>query len=320
MSTDLVSTNGHGTSVQLAGQDPLTREQVELIKRTIAKGANDDELALFVQQCDRRHLDPFARQIYCVGRWDNKVGRTVYQTQASIDGLRLVAERTKHYAGQRGPFWCGSDGEWLIARDPETGEEKPRPWLAKEPPAAAMVGVLRDDFREVLWAIARYTAYVQTTKDGKPNSMWAKMPDNQLAKCAEALALRKAFPEELSGLYSDDEMGQADNATLPTAPTPPSQPSGRASRVGTVRPAPGGTRHADPETGEIADPNLASQKQLGMIASLFGKKGFLDDKAVRHGYVAAVIGHEFGSTKELSKKDASAVIEALMAEADEEAS
>lgn len=95
------------------------------------------------------------------------------------------------------------------------------------------------------------------------------------------------------------------------------RPAGRSTRPATPRqPAPA----ADPETGEIADPNLASQKQLGMIASLFGKKGFLDDKAVRHDYVAAVIGHEFGSTKELSKKDASAVIEALMAEADEEAS
>ena len=80
------------------------------------------------------------------------------------------------------------------------------------------------------------------------------------------------------------------------------------------RPAP----VADAETGEIADPNLASQKQLNMIGALFAKKGFPDDKEIRHAYIEAVVNHPYRSSKELSKKDASAAIEALMAE--EEAS
>ena len=186
----------------------IDREKLDLIKRTVAKGASDDEFELFMTQARRLKLDPLSRQIFLVPRWDKTRGAT-YQTMISIDGMRLVAQRTGKYRGQTPTEWCGNDGAWKDV------------WLSNKPPAASRVGILHADFDQPLYAVARFEAYAQRKKDQSLVIMWTKMGDVMIAKCAESLGLRKAFPNELSGIYSEDEMGQANNESPTSIPAKP---------------------------------------------------------------------------------------------------
>jgi len=169
----------------------FSQEGLDLLRSHLAKDASTQEFSLFVMVCEATGLNPFAKQIYAIKRGNRMT------IQTGIDGLRLIAQRSGDYAGQVGPFWCGPDGEWLDV------------WTEDEPPFAAKVGVLRRNFTEPLWSVARWKTYAQYF-NGKLSDTWASMPDLMIAKCAEALALRRAFPQELSGLYAEEEMQHLD--------------------------------------------------------------------------------------------------------------
>lgn len=162
-------------------------------------------VASFLHQCQRTRLDPLARQIYLIARKNN--GQLVWTTQVSIDGLRLIAERSGHYAGQGDVEWLTEDGRWVDVWLPAYGKH----------PTAARATVYRDDFHAPLRAVALWDSYVQTKRNGDVTSMWEQHGPGQIAKCAEALALRKAFPNDLSGIYTTDEMQQADGGVLTAA-------------------------------------------------------------------------------------------------------
>ena len=175
----------------------LDRAQVDLLKRTVAKGVSDDELALFVHVANRAGLDPFAKQVHAVRRFDRKANREVMTIQTGIDGFRLIAARTGLHAGTDDAVFEERDGR----------------------PVKATVTVWKivGGARVAFTATARWEEYVQVYRDREtgreqPSGLWGKMPFTMLAKCAEALALRKAFPADLSGVYSHEEMVQADAA------------------------------------------------------------------------------------------------------------
>jgi phage recombination protein Bet len=176
----------HGLVLK-SDQDYWSGAQVAALKQLGLSQASEGDLKVFFHQSQRTGLDPFARQIYMI----NRGGK--YTIQTSIDGFRIVAQRSGNYGGQTPAEWCGADGVWKDV------------WLEKTPPLAAKIGVYYKDAPNPTYAVAKWDSYAQSSP------IWSKMPDLMLAKCAEALALRKAFPNDLSGIYSADEMAQADD-------------------------------------------------------------------------------------------------------------
>lgn len=164
----------------------LSDSEIELLKNSMCYGASDAEFRLFVHTCRHLRLNPLAKQIYW---FKDKSGNV--STITAADGFRLIAQRTGEYEGQTAPQWCGADGVWREV------------WLGDGQPFAARVGVYRKGFREPLYAVARFASYKKGT------GQWPTMGDVMIAKCAEVLALRRAFPNELSGVYATEELEQA---------------------------------------------------------------------------------------------------------------
>lgn len=179
----------------------FTPEQRKLIRDTFLNGANDQEAEVLLEIAKARRLNPLTQQIYFVKRWDERKGCDVWRAQTGIDGLRLIAERSGLYDGQDEPEFEETEKGIKLCR----------------------VKVHRKDWARPAVGVAYWAEYVQTTKAGGPNSMWARGKHFMLAKCAEALALRKAFPEETSGLYIQEEMG-SDTGPEKEINSPPAQP------------------------------------------------------------------------------------------------
>ena len=170
---------------EITTYENITPAQVDLIKSQIAVGATDDELKLFLHVADKSGLDALSKQIYFIKRG----GKMTIQT--AIDGFRSIADRTGQYCSSDDPIFEEKDGK-----------------LTK---ATVTVGKRVQGVEGKFTATARWDEYYP---DKNP-FMWDKMPYTMLGKCAEALALRKAFPQQLSGLYTGDEMDQAGDQGIP---------------------------------------------------------------------------------------------------------
>lgn len=291
-----------------AGQSTFTDKQLAVLRQLGVEDATEGDIELFFHQAKRTGLDPFAKQIYMVGR-KTKVGgyrgeperwETKWTIQVGIDGWRLNGRRAAARTGEKvqteGPFWQGIDGGgWNDV------------WLnPKVPPAAAKFTVIRDG--EAFTGIAMYSEYVQTKSNGEPNAMWSKMPANQLAKCAEAAAWRKAFPEAFSGIVLEDaaqseSVQTIDGEVVKTAPPK----RGVAGLKAALAPAPA----ADPEPAATEpQEQKASREQQQRIAELLDASG-VKTKAAKLEYLQAQFGNHIRSAADITADQAAALIQFL---------
>ena len=230
--TELETTTGVGTELAVAEPSSVAEirpdqrrfddNQRAILRQLGIEEATDGDLDLFFHVCRTTGLDPFRRQIYMIGRntkvseWvdDERAnnGRrkvekwvTKYTIQVGIDGYRRNVREAAKKLGDtlrfEGPWFTG-ENDFTIREDGEVVQHWRKVWPKHSAPYAARFVVIRNG--EEFEGIAHYDEFVQTGYQGEPNSMWAKMPRNQLAKCAEALADRRAYPDDLSGLVLED--------------------------------------------------------------------------------------------------------------------
>lgn len=189
-----------------------SRVQLDQIKDVYAKGASDVEFANFIIVASRTGLDIFKRQIYLIPRWDSRLGKEIFTPQTGIDGYRSVAERTQMYAGNDDAIFQGELE--LSANTAKKGDkEKLEPYKAPEQATVTVYKIVQG-VRCPFTATARWTEYYPGDRQGM---MWRQKPHVMIAKCAEALALRKAFPNNLGGLYTAEEMAMQDAQIKPIA-------------------------------------------------------------------------------------------------------
>ena len=221
--------------------------------------------------------------------------------QIGIDGARLIAQRTSRYAGQDGPYWCGEDGVWKDV------------WLSTEAPRAAKVNVYLMGVERGTPGVAHWDEYVQLYQ-GKPTDMWRKMPALMLAKCAEMLALRKAFPQELSGLYTQEEMGQADNVAVIDTTYTVAKTSADVNYYQSAETTPEAQDASENDDGTHERP-VASERLLKKLHAV--GHGFYKGKwdAQRPKWVEWASTGAVKSSKELLPEEVEAIISAIEARA-----
>lgn len=182
----------------------FTAEQRKMILNSFLNGASEPEAEVLLELARVRRLNPITRQIHFVQRWDGMKKAMVWAAQVGIDGFRTIAERTGLYDGQDEPEFGYDDKKQL---------------------KTCKVKVYRRDWSRPSVGLAHFSEYAQRTKEGNLTKMWAEKPHVMLAKCAEALAFRKAFPEDTSGLYAPEEMGEVPAERDVTPPANSDQPA-----------------------------------------------------------------------------------------------
>ncbi|ANA85521.1 RecT-like ssDNA binding protein [Gordonia phage Blueberry] len=275
------------------GQSEFTDAQVAALAQLGVQDASPGDLQVFFHQAKSTGLDPFKKQIYMIGRKTKTGGyrgeperwETKWTIQVGIDGYRLGGRRVVNALGikldQDGPYWHNGT-DWVDV------------WLdSKNPPQAAKFVIIRDGERHV--GIANYSEYVQTNSNGQPNSMWKKMPANQLAKCAEAAAWRHAFPDTFSGVVFEDAAHHTviDSEVVDEAPKKEGGrgAAGLAAALGVTDEQPSESS-PEPEQSQVVDADVEAadeptKEQFKRLNDLFVAAGLTKDDKNGRRIVAA---------------------------------
>jgi phage recombination protein Bet len=260
-----------GSIAFVSDENPLrlNATDIEILRASLSE-ATDLDFKRFIRVCERTRLDPITRQIY--GRVQNEKvkGR---QGQADtwkkslviitgIDGFRALAAHTGEYQGQTKPEWyyskLGAEPEWHEAFIPST-DSKGR---AISVPEVARVGVWRQNFREPCYGVANFEGfadykYNKESKEWYLGVFWEKLGAHMIAKVAEAQAFRKAFPQELGGIYIEEEVSDLTEeereaaAAHQAAENASQEPANRAPKV--EKPAPPATKPATEKPAPVAE-------------------------------------------------------------------
>lgn len=193
-------------AVRQAEPNYLIPQQLkDIYMKTVFNGLTEDEAVVAYRLAKRRNLDVEAKQIFFVPYTD-KQGRRTVVSQTSIDGFRLIASKSGKYGGSVDPKLTVKfkDGTKAVLSHEEYDPSEIDHIIS------GTISVINTDFPQPQTATALFKSYCKQY-NGNPTGLWATMPDVMILKCAEALALRKAFPQDLSGIYTSDEMEQAKN-------------------------------------------------------------------------------------------------------------
>lgn len=177
-----------------------SRAWVKLIQQQLfsSKGHEPtmEEMLYYAQTCQATGLNPAKREIYAIYRKVDGVPKLTIQ--AGIDGMRMVAERSGNYGGSKEPEFTYSEENKIFVSD--FGKQKLVPNTAKVTVVKVIQGHLIETTRTAQW-----DDYYPG--DGAKGQMYRKFPEVMLAKCAEAQALRVAFPN-LGKVYEEAEIAE----------------------------------------------------------------------------------------------------------------
>jgi phage recombination protein Bet len=299
----------------------LSREKIELIKNTVARGATDDELALFLHRAKQLGFDPLSGQIHFVKRkvWSPAEDKYVEvgTILIGIEGFRLIAERSGAYDGQDPIVYIVKRGGDIIETEYA---------LPDDEPIAARAAIYKKGCPRPFVAVAHYSDYVQKV-NSQPTKMWQKWPI-MLAKCAEAAAFRKGFPEmNLTGVYEYAEIQQETQAEAEVEAKPLPSPGEDVKPLPKSEPTPAPTtttelpslaKAAEKATEKAQKPaQLPTKQQLQAIRAAAKKLGVPDD--VVENVVTALDFQRAGEViRRLNKKDTSDFVEPAVTEAVED--